>query len=473
MCCSSSSSTSMILLLLIISLPCILSATTNGHHQTMKKEPPTNKNMLPSEAETLFKIMETMSSDHTWRISYPNPCKPGASWPGIECKPGSDSNHLHVSRLDFGTPPNPSCKTTATFPSQIFDLPHLQSVFFFQCFTHTKTTLSVSPNRVSNSSLQQLSLRSNPSLFGPIPFLISSIKSLQVLTLSQNRLTGPIPVSIFSLISLVHLDLSYNLLKGVIPYQIGNLKNLQGLDLSYNSLSGSIPNSIGQLGQLQKLDLSSNELIGRIPDTIEKLNSLVFMALSSNRLNGKFPKGLAKLQSLQYFIMDDNPMFLIPLSLDFGKLLKLQELRLAHSGYSGRIPETFSQLQNLSTLSLENNRLTGEIPVSLSTLSHIYHLNLSRNLLGGVVPFNASFLKRLGRNLDLSGNPRLCLSPSEAINGVKIGVNVCGSNVTTSGSSLAHPLKKNEAPPSFGFGFSKPFFLFGALGLHYCTLLSV
>ncbi|KAA8525025.1 hypothetical protein F0562_011337 [Nyssa sinensis] len=443
MCCSFSLSLPQLLLLL--SLPSISLVSSTNQHANKNLQP---DNMDPSELETLFNIMDTMSSDQNWRLSYPDPCKPGCSaWPGIECKTGND-NHLHVTRLDFGTLPNPTCKSTATFPSQIFSLPYLRSVFFFHCFTHAKTTISVSQKGVFNSSLQQLSLRSNPALIGPIPPQMSLLKSLQILTLSQNHLDGQIPAVIFSLSSLVRLDLSYNLLGGTIPYQLGNLRNLGGLDLSYNSLTGSIPDTIGQLGALQKLDLSSNLISGSIPDSIEKLNSLVFMALSNNRLGGKFPKGLAKLGSLQYFIMDDNPMF-IPLPAEFGVLQKLQELRLANSGYSGTIPTTFSQLTNLSTLSLQNNRLTGEIPVSFGSLTRIYHLNLSRNFLGGVVPFNSSFFKRLGRNLDLSGNPGLCLSPSEAY-GVKIGVSVCGSKGTSS-------MKKSEAPS----GFSKPFFLFG------------
>lgn len=102
----------------------------------------------------------------------------------------------------------------------------------------------------------------------------------------------------------------------------------------------------------------------------------------------------------------------------------------------------------------EENRLTGEIPTSFASLSHIYHLNLSRNLLGGVVPFDSSFLKRLGRNLDLSSNPELCLSPTEAYNvKIGIGVGICG---TTKNSSL---IEKSQA----SHGFSKPFFIFGGL----------
>ncbi|KAM7263926.1 hypothetical protein ACFE04_001609 [Oxalis oulophora] len=383
--------------------------------------------MMPSEAQTLFKIMDSMSNDKNWNFLYPNPCKQ-PTWQGIECKLGSD-NYLHVTRLDFGNHPNPSCKSTSMFPYEIFQLSNLESIFFFNCFTHSKTTLSVSPTRLLNSSLQQLSLRANPSLVGSIPPQISSLKSLKILTLSQNSLVGKIPVGIFSLSSLVHLDLSYNMLTGSIPFQLGNLKNLVGLDLSYNSLVGMIPTTIGEMGGLQKLDLSSNSLVGTIPDSLEKLSSLMFMALSNNKLGGNFPRGISKLQSLQYFLMDDNPMK-IPLPLEFGNLSKLQELRLANSGYFGSIPSNYALLRNLTTLSLQNNRLSGQIPTGFSDLSHIYHLNLSRNLLVGVVPFNASFLKRLGRNLDLSGNPDLCLSPTEANYSVKlgIGVNICGKN---------------------------------------------
>ncbi|KAG8386754.1 hypothetical protein BUALT_Bualt03G0181900 [Buddleja alternifolia] len=424
--------------------------------------------MDPLELETLFKIMETLSSDHNWRVSRPNPCQPGSSWPGIECKISGVENHFHVTRLDFGTPPNPSCKKTSTFPSQIFQLPYLESIFIFQCFIQFPTRISVPPNTpLFNSPLQQLSLRSNPALVGTIPPQISSLKSLQILTLSQNKLSGQIPVQIFSLSSLLHLDLSYNMLTSEISLQVGNLRNLVGLDLSYNKLTGPIPSSIGDLNNLQKLDLSSNSLTGTFPQTLEKLNSLVFLALSNNRLRGNlFPGGvtLTGLKNLEYFLMDDNPMF-VSLPVEFGQLKKLQELRLSNSGYSGKIPPTYSGLMNLSTLSLQNNRLSGEIPAGFGNLSHIYHLNLSRNFLEGVVPFNSSFLKRLGRNLDLSGNPGLCLSPSSSSSSSSSvdddddgGVYVCGNSKS---GSWIKPLKKSEAP----------LHCICSAALHFCLLL--
>ncbi|XP_051125158.1 receptor like protein 29-like [Andrographis paniculata] len=388
--------------------------------------------MDPQELETLFRVMEALSSDQNWRTSYPNPCLPGSSWPGIQCKNSptgiiGGSSHFHVYRLDLGTPPNPSCKNSATFPPEIFQLPNLESIFISQCFNHSPTRISVPlENPQFNSPLQQLSLRANPALIGEIPPRISAMKALQIVTLSQNSLTGSVPVGVFSLTSLVHLDLSYNLLTGSIPFEVGNLVSLVGLDLSYNNLVGPIPSSIGRLELLQKIDLSSNYLTGRIPATFQHLNSLAFLALSNNKFSGEFPGGLSGLKNLQYFIMDDNPMF-VSLPEVLGQLKRLQEIRLSNSGYSGTIPPAYSELKNLSTLSLQNNRLSGGIPAGFASLSLIFHLNLSRNSLDGAVPFNSSFFKRLGRNLDLSGNEGLCLSPAAAADGVDVGVGVCGN----------------------------------------------
>jgi hypothetical protein len=54
----------------------------------------------------------------------------------------------------------------------------------------------------------------------------------------------------------------------------------------------------------------------------------------------------------------------------------------------------------------------------------MYHLNLSKNGLDGAVPFDGAFLRRLGRNLDLSGNPGLCVDDDRSV--VKdVGVGSC------------------------------------------------
>ncbi|KAI3787346.1 hypothetical protein L1987_41752 [Smallanthus sonchifolius] len=434
----------MLILLLFTLLTFTPHHVSSTNHTQTNLQPPLT--MDPSELQTLYTIMETLSSDQNWKTNYPNPCKPSTSWVGIECKPGVADSYLHVTRLDFGTPPNPNCKKTATFPSQIFQLPYLQSAFFFQCFTIAKTTISMPKTILEPSSFQQLSLRSNPSLVGSIPSqLFTHLSSLQILTLSQSKISGRIPPEISELTSLVHLDMSYNHLTGAIPAGLWKLRNLVGLDLSYNSLAGSVPNTIGQLGMLQKIDLSSNLLTGTLPNGIGKLSSLVFMAVSNNEFCGKLPVELGNLKGLEYLIMENNPMS-TELPVEFGWLPKLQELWLANSDYSGEIPASFSNLSNLTTLSLQNNRITGNIPLGFVNLSHIYHLNLSKNWLSGMVPFDSSFLERLGENLDLSGNSELCLDPVQAYDCARLGVVACNRSNTRVGSSSSRvkPLKTSE-----------------------------
>eukprot|EP01018_Ginkgo_biloba_P000390 Gb_07431 [translate_table: standard] len=400
-----------------------------------------NARMDPMETEALFEVMESMSADAVWRKAHPHPCVQG-TWPGLECRPGK-GNLMHVTRLDFGYRPNPSCKKNAVFPISIFKLSSLQAIFIFQCFMHGNTTIPFGFQKLA-PTLEQLSLRSNKGLTGEIPREFGNLKQLQVLTLSQNSLHGNIPPELGRLNSLLHLDLSYNSFKGTIPNKIGSMSNLLGLDLSYNSLNGPIPATLGNLRKLQKLDLSFNLLTGHIPVSFGNLRSLEFIALSNNKITGNFPASLSSSQSLQYFIMDNNPMR-TRLPALFGNLRKLQELRLANSGYSGPIPVSYGSLLNLSSLSLENNKISGSIPAILGNLSHIYHLNLSGNMLSGPVPFSSEFLRRLGRNVDFKGNLGLCFNSSQTMQSVQyLGLGVCG----------ALPLKKKTKSSKKSHGVS-------------------
>lgn len=411
---------SMFLLLLVR----IHGAARQKNHGGQADYQVSNAKMDPKETEALFEVMESMSADAKWRKAYPRPCVQG-TWPGLECKQGND-NFLHVSRLNFGYKPNPSCKKNALFPISIFKLSYLQALFMFQCFMHDNVTIPFGFRKLA-PSLEQLSLRANKGLTGEIPRDFGSLRGLQVLTLSQNNLQGSILPDLGRLNSLMHLDLSYNSFEGKIPQGMGSLSSLLGLDLSYNNLRGPIPESLGNLRTLQKLDLSSNSLTGHIPAALGNLNNLEFIALSNNKITGRFPPSLGSLQSLQYFIMDKNPMF-SPLPVELGNLRKLQELRLASSGYSGSIPVGYGKLVNLSSLNLENNRLSGRIPSIIGNLSHMYHLNLSGNMLSGALPFSSEFLHRLGKNIDLKGNLGLCVNASQAMQRSQyLGVDVCGA----------------------------------------------
>ncbi|MCO5575446.1 hypothetical protein L7F22_029247 [Adiantum nelumboides] len=374
--------------------------------------------MSPSELEALYQVMEAIAGDRNWRTQHPAPCT-GNAWPGVVCeqvkqKYGGDYDDndngsvlVHVTRLDLGYKPNPICMPNATLPSSIGNLPFLQSLFIFECFTEANTTIPAEIGRLAGS-LTELSLRSNPALVGKIPSEMGALTSLQVLSLSQNSLSGSIPAAIGKLQSLEHLDLSDNMLSGAVPQEIGMLSNLIILDLSMNELEGGIPASMGKLTMVQKMDVSYNGLEGRVPMELGNLINLQFLSMSGNALRGPLPLSLTNLSTnLQYLILHNNPIN-EPIPSFFGQFSSLMALSLSNSGYFGHIPESLGNSANLSVLLLDRNNLSGSIPQCLAELPHIYSLNLSQNCLSGPVPFTPAFVHRLGRNLDLQGNSGLC-----------------------------------------------------------------
>eukprot|EP00250_Pteridium_aquilinum_P028354 c36999_g1_i1 orf=183-1556(+) len=361
--------------------------------------------MSVGEQDALYAVMDAMAGGVDWRVLHPHPCTDDL-WPGLVCEQGLDDGFLHVTRLDFGYKPNPACAPNASIPTAITKLSRLRSLFIFECFSTMNTTIPLSLVKLA-PTLQELSLRTNSALVGSIPAELSSLTSLQLLSLSQNGLTGHIPAQLSKLKALQHLDLSDNSLSGELPPELGSLHNLVILDLSVNSLSGPVPSSWGNLTMLQKLDLSFNSLQGVLPQELGNMRKLQFLAMNDNMITGPCPAQMASLGSLQYLILDNNPMN-TTLPSFIGGYRNLMALSLSNSGYFGTIPEEYSKLENLTVLSLDRNNLTGSIPSGLGQLPHIYQLNLSLNSLSGAIPFTPEFVKKLGRNLDLNGNTALC-----------------------------------------------------------------
>lgn len=106
-----------------------------------------------------------------------------------------------------------------------------------------------------------------PNTFGTLPFEISRIRELRLLSLSHCTLRT-LPASIGQLENLRILNLSNNQLKK-LPASFGNLSNLTSLHLMDNELS-RLPPSIGNLVNLRHLNLEYNQ-IARLPLTIKNL----------------------------------------------------------------------------------------------------------------------------------------------------------------------------------------------------------
>ncbi|GMI93574.1 hypothetical protein HRI_003026700 [Hibiscus trionum] len=372
--------------------------------------------MEKSELLGLFDVIGSLVDEPGWAEVHLEPCT-NTPWPGIECEVGEDEEppNFHVTSIHIGPDvSSPPCKPSAKISDSLLKLPYLKSLSIFNCFV--TSTVLLSPTLFGAlSSLEHLSLQSNPCLSGHVPAALGNLTKLRVLTLSQNNLTGEIPQELGGLVNLEQLDLSYNNLSGEIPNQLGKLKSLAILDLSSNGLGGVVPFGLGQLHLLQKLDLCSNRLHGKIPPDIGKLNRLVLLDLSHNFITGPIPETLSGLEQIQYLMFDSNPInSLIPLFL--GSLKKLTSISFSGCGLTGPIPNSLSELNNLAALSLDNNSLTGTIPSNLGYVPNLDQLNLSHNKLTGELPFSMEFINRLGKRLDVRGNSGLCTSYNLARN---------------------------------------------------------
>lgn len=156
------------------------------------------------------------------------------------------------------------------------------------------------PIKISTlKSLNKLFLNANNLLDGSISWeALSSLKSLTVLSLSQNSLTT-LPSSLGALTSLTQLHVTNNKLTS-LPSELGLLKELEVLKASNNRMC-SLPSSIGNCSSLIEIDVASNLLV-ELPETLGNLRNLKALHLSNNGLKS-LPSTLFKMCS-QLSILD-------------------------------------------------------------------------------------------------------------------------------------------------------------------------
>ena len=224
---------------------------------------------------------------------------------------------------------------------------------------------------------------------GIVPSWIGeSLRSMQILRLSQNKFHGHIPLELCQLSALQILDLSNNMLKGSIPHCIGNLTGM--ISEKESNETNIAPSSIAQPpGESEDLLWYEQEvtqvLKGRDLVYSTNLRLVANLDLSNNRLSG-----------------------LIPESMTF--LTALQGLNLSRNYLSGEIPERIGEMHSLESFDVSLNQLTGPIPDSMSSLTWLSYLNFSYNNLSGQIPRGNQLLV-LDDPLIYIGNPFLCGAP--------------------------------------------------------------
>ncbi|KAI4324622.1 hypothetical protein MLD38_030093 [Melastoma candidum] len=370
---------------------------------------PTVAPMEWKEKESLYAAIQGLVGS-SWNGSdlYPDPC----GWTpiqGVSCDIYDGLWYVSVMNVGPFYDNSLRCIQAANFTSHLFELKHLTSLSFYECFT---TPVSISGLRweAFSETLTALEFRSNPGLVGGLPPSIGSLKQLQSLVLLENRLGGGLPPEIGNLGKLKRVMISGNRFDGPIPGSFGNLLDLLILDLSGNDLSGPIPSSLGGLASLLKLDLSDNRLEGPVPPEIANLNgSLMLLDIGGNNLTGRLPESIQDMASVKEMVMSNNPELKGDLKgINWGNLQELQVLELTNTGLQGDIPDTMSELTALRHLGLGNNSLTGNPPKWLAALPHISALYLNGNNLTGELEFPNQFYTRMGWRFSVVDNPGLC-----------------------------------------------------------------
>ncbi|KAJ1378660.1 Tyrosine-protein kinase, active site [Sesbania bispinosa] len=235
-------------------------------------------------------------------------------------------------------------------------------------------------------SLRWLDL-SNNNFHGLIPPVFGNLSDLEFLDMSSNKFEGSIPPQFGALRSLKSLNLSNNLLVGEIPKELQGLENLQEFQISCNHLSGFIPSWVGNLTNLRVFTAYENHLDGRIPDTLGSISELQILNLHSNHLEGPIPASIF------------SP----------GKLQVLIALNLSFNHLHGPLPPALGRLDKLVSLDVSNNNLSGNIPDELKRMLSLIEVNFSNNLLSGPVPSFVPF--QMSPTSSFWGNEGLCGEP--------------------------------------------------------------
>ncbi|TVU33399.1 hypothetical protein EJB05_25214, partial [Eragrostis curvula] len=245
--------------------------------------------------------------------------------------------------------------------------------------------------------------------------ILKSCRNLSVLIIGGNFMGEGIPQdeTIVGFENLRFLNINRCSLFGRVPFWLSTLTHLEMLILSNNQLTGPIPPWISSLNNLFYLDVSNNSLTGEIPITfmdMPMLKSVNTADLNPRHIDLSMYRG----PSLQYRVLTAFPTFLnisynnftgvIPPQI--GQLKVLAVLDFSFSNLSGSIPEAFCNLTNLQVLDLSSNHLTGAIPQAMSNLHFLSAFNVSNNDLEGPVPTGGQF-----DTFDygsFGGNPKLC-----------------------------------------------------------------
>ncbi|KAE8688962.1 Piriformospora indica-insensitive protein 2 [Hibiscus syriacus] len=371
--------------------------------------------MVKEEQEALYAAIQGFVGNF-WNGSdlYPDPC----GWTpvqGVYCDLVDGFWHITVLNIGLVFDNSLQCSPDAKFTHHLFELTHLRSLSFFNCFFSPRDN----PIRIPSSNwetlsntLESLEFRSNGGLIGDIPTHIGCLKKLQSLVLLDNGLTGELPIELGNLVNLRQLVLAGNKFTGHVPPSLAGLTELLILDLSRNNLSGPLVLSFGSnFTTLLKLDLSNNGLEGKIPEGIGRLKNVTLFDLGRNKFSGGLIESFQELVSLKEMVISNNPLGGDLKGVQWENLHDLEILDLSNLELTGMIPESMAGMKRLRYLGLNDNNLSGNLSPKLASLPCLGAFYINGNNLTGKLEFSEVFYKKMGRRFRAWNNSNLCYQP--------------------------------------------------------------
>ncbi|KAK9168426.1 hypothetical protein Syun_000566 [Stephania yunnanensis] len=190
-------------------------------------------------------------------------------------------------------------------------------------------------------------------------------------------------------------------LAGSIGTSMLNLSSLSHLDLSDNDIT-HFPSQMFHLPNLKVLDLSDNpKLTGSLPE-FPPGTALQQLFLAYTNYTGRIPDSIGNLKQLTYFQVG-NCGFFGPLPHSLGALEKLAFLDLNGNNFEGEVLSSFSNLSRLEELDMSFNGFVGPLPSLKASCMTITQIRLSFNEFSGLIPSSYAKLSHL-KVLDMSSN---------------------------------------------------------------------
>ncbi|XP_040178682.1 toll-like receptor 4 [Rana temporaria] len=263
------------------------------------------------------------------------------------------------------------------------------------------------------SNMQKFELKNSAIVNVPF-YIVSELKHLKELRITNNKRLTNIDYSLQTLDKLEFLDLSKNniMMQACCDKSIPG-KSLKHLNFSYNSYIG-LRSSFLNMPHLLSLDLSHSKVdsVGQFP-IFMNLYNLTYLDLSYTSCHFVIHCSFCGLFNLVELRVPHTTFAPDILASVFHNLSGLRLLDMESCGLENLPNEMFGHLKRLQVLNLSKNKLM-ELPASvLLSLFALQHLNIRANNIQGLSNDTIQVLSKSLEKVDLSDNPYDCSCAQE------------------------------------------------------------